>query len=113
MGSDVIQLEESITVCIESQTEPGKIHFEVSPQLAIREFLLHVLDKLAECGNADRVKNMQNYYEPVLELCVGDTTLPLDSEMTLEQAGVENEAVCCISAKPLKERIMFCNSGQA
>lgn len=109
MDSDVIQSEELITVSIECQSEPGTIHFEVSPQLGIGEFLLHALDKLAEHGNAERVKNMQNYYEPVLELCEGNASLPLDSEMTLIQAGVGNNAICRIAARPLKERIMFCN----
>ncbi len=105
-----MQLEESITVYIESQSEAGTMHFEVSSHLGISEFLMQVLDKLAECGNEERVRTMQNYYEPVLELCNGNATLPLDSDMTLHQAGVGSNATCRIAAKPLKERLMFCNS---
>lgn len=102
---------ETITVTIECHTEPGFFHFTVSPKLGIVPFLTQVLDTLAHGDNAERVRNMQNYYEPVLELCAGSATIPLDSTMTLQQAGVEHHSICRISAKPRKERIMFCNNG--
>lgn len=111
MASETVSSDGEITVTIDCRTHPGRFHFEVSPQLEIREFLHRVLTRLSEGENGDEVKNMQNYYEPVLELCAGQATLPLDSQLTLGEAGVEDKAVCRISAKPRKERIMFCNNG--
>lgn len=111
MSSADIPVDETITVTIECHTDPGTFHFDVSSQMSISQFLQQVLSTLAQGEHAKRVKNMQNYYEPVLELCAGKASLPLDSSMTLAQAGIENKSVCRIAAKPLKERIMFCNNG--
>jgi len=111
MRSDAVLSDGLITVTIDCHSNPGEFHFAVPGEIMIRDFLALILEKLAEGENGTRVKNMQSYYEPILELCAGDTTLPLDSDLSLLDAGVKDKAVCKISAKPLKERIMFCNNG--
>lgn len=110
MASETVFSDVVIRVTIECNTAPGIFHFEVHPSQLIREFLHHVLETLAQGENRARVTSMQSYYEPVLELCEGSTSLPLDSSMTLEQAGIEDKSICRIAAKPRKERIMFCSN---
>lgn len=97
-----------IRVIVESRSVPGKHLFEVSPGLAVGAFLNRVLERLAQGDSAERVQAMLECYEPVLELVTGETAKPLNSSMTLEHAGVADQAVCRIAARPRKEKIMFC-----
>ena len=101
---------ETIRIIIECHTEPGMFQFDVQPQLSIDQFLGEVLDKLSQGSNAERVRNMRQYYEPILEHCTDNATIPLDGALTLDQAGLQDQSVCRIAARPLKERIMFCNN---
>lgn len=103
-------LEGNIQIIIESQAEPGEQIFEASPQLAVGAFLNRVMERLTQGENAARVKAMLEYYDPVLELLKGESATPLNNSMTLHHAGVTDQAVCRIAAKPRKEKIMFCRN---
>ncbi|MGM0594664.1 MAG: hypothetical protein ACQETD_09015 [Pseudomonadota bacterium] len=97
-----------IHVTIACQIDPGQHLFEVSPQLTVGAFLKRVLNELAAKEGGERVKTLLECYEPALELQEAGAGRALNSGLTLDQAGVNDGALCRIAGTPRKERIMFC-----
>jgi len=101
--------EQLLSITLESQADEGQLSFAVSPQLAVGAFLKQILGKLAEEGHRERINTMLECYEPVLELCHDNGAVSaLHSSMALAQAGVTDGAICRISGRPRKEKVMFC-----
>lgn len=100
-----------LTLILFSNSDDTYHHFQVPAQMTVEAFLELALEKLSEGGAAKRVAALKRYYLPVLELQERDGEQELPSHLSLADAGVYNEAVCRIAARPLKERIMFCRYG--
>lgn len=99
----------TIRVAIDCHNSPDRLHFDVDPHLPVHALVEQVLDRLAEGENAEHVKTMRRYYSPVLEMVQQDSAIPLNSSDTIEQAGITDQSLCRIAAKPRKDRIMFCS----
>lgn len=100
-----------LTLILFSNSDNAYHHFQVPAQMTVEAFLELALKKLSEGGAAERVAALKRYYLPVLELQEHDGERELPSHLSLVDAGVYNEAVCRIAARPLKDRIMFCSYG--
>ena len=97
-----------INITLLFHSDNSQRSFSVSTELRTGEFLEQVLRELAQGENAARLEQLRNNYEPVLELLVDETTVELESTQTLAEAGISNNAICQIAARPLKEKLMFC-----
>lgn len=98
----------TITITLLYHTDNSQLHFTVQPKLYIQDFLKQILNKLAQGENAARVEQLCNNYEPVLEVLINGEGIELKSDQTLAEAGIGNNAICQIAARPLKEKLMFC-----
>lgn len=85
--------------------------FCVSATMTVADFLELAMAKLGEGDGAERVEALKRYYQPVLEIQTRRGDQEVASNVTLAEAGLSNEAVCRIAARPLKERLMFCSYG--
>jgi len=79
--------------------------------MTVADFLELAMAKLGEGDGAERVEALKRYYQPVLEIQTRRGDQEVASNVTLAEAGLSNEAVCRIAARPLKERLMFCSYG--
>ncbi|HEY9148157.1 MAG TPA: hypothetical protein VIQ22_04020 [Gammaproteobacteria bacterium] len=100
---------DTIQIAVDCHSCPERLYFEVEVKLPVQHFIEKVLAALSTGENAEQVSTMQTYYEPVLELISDNGAIALDSRATLHQAGVRDQALCRISAKPRKERMMCCS----
>lgn len=100
---------EELRVTLHSQSDDTYHHFYVSPKLTVAELTQVALNTLAQGPNRQRVLEMLECYEPVLELFDEEREENiLAAEQSLQQAGLSNNAVFRIAAQPRKEKIMFC-----
>lgn len=106
-GSD--ESNGTIQIAVDCHSCPEPLYFEVEAQLPVHRFVEKVLAALGTGENAEQIRRMQTYYEPVLELVSDGSAIALDSRATLQQAGIRDQALCRISAKPRKERMMCCS----
>ena len=81
---------------------------EVCADLPIAEFLEQLLESLAKGENGERVEQMRECYEPVLELVRCGNEVELINDQTLAEAGVIEGDTVQIAARPLKEKLLFC-----
>lgn len=100
--------EPQLNLTLHSSSDHAHHGFCVSARMTVGDFLELALDRLAQGNGAERVRDLRNNYEPVLELPSPDGGRELPADKTLAEAGVFNHAICRIVARPLKERIMFC-----
>lgn len=97
-----------ITITLLCHRDNSLRHFTVSPMLRVDAFLEQVLEELAQGDDAERIRQLRECYEPVLELIRDGEGTALTTNQTLDEAGVGDDAVCQIAAHPLKEKLMFC-----
>jgi hypothetical protein len=97
-----------ITITLLCHRDNSLRRFTVSPRLHVDAFLEQVLAELAQGDDAERVRQLRECYEPVLELVRDGKGTALTTSQTLGEAGVDDDAVCQIAAYPLKEKLMFC-----
>lgn len=98
----------SITITLRLHSDNSQRRFTASPHLRIDRFLEQILEELAQGENSDRVRQLRECYEPVLELFIDGEASELENTQTLSEAGVGENAICQIAARPLKEKLMFC-----
>lgn len=98
----------SITVTLLCHSDNSERRFTASPQLRVEAFLEQILEELAQGDNAERVCQLRECYEPVLELVRDGVGTALSKAQTLSEAGMGENAICQIAAHPLKEKLMFC-----
>lgn len=101
---------QQLNIIIYSSSDNTNHHFCVSPHMTVAAFLELALERLNQGEGAERVQLLRRYYEPVLELHSGGESRELPCDKGLLEAGVSDQAVCRIAARPRKERIMFCSS---
>ena len=97
-----------ISLTLLSHHDNSQQQLKVRADLQIAEFLEQLLASLAEGENGERVAQMRECYEPVLELVRGGSELELGDEQTLAQAGVVEGDTVQIAARPIKEKLLFC-----
>ena len=97
-----------ISLTLLSHQDNSQQQLKVRADLQITEFLEQLLASLAKGENGERVAQMRECYEPVLELVRGESELELRDEQTLAQAGVVEGDTLQIAARPLKEKLLFC-----
>jgi len=105
------EAEASLHLILYSNSDNAYHPFHVPAQMTVAAFLELALARLSEGDGAKRVEALKRYYLPVLELQETEGERELPSHLSLAEAGVGDEAVCRIVARPLKERIMFCSYG--
>ena len=98
-----------LNIILYSTSDNAHYHFCVPEQMSVDAFLEFALTRLSEEQGAERVEALRRYYEPVLEMQGRDGNIELAGEKSLIEAGVSNQSVCQIAARPRKERIMFCS----
>ena len=98
----------TITITLLYHTDNSQLHFTAQPNFFVRDFLEQILNKFAQGENAARIEQLRNNYEPVLEVLINGESIELKGDQTLAEAGIGNNAVCQIAARPLKEKLMFC-----
>lgn len=101
--------DSTVKIIVDCRSCPEPLYFEVEAQLPVHRFVEKVLATLGTGEKAEQVRVMQAYYEPVLELVRDGSAIALNSRATLQQAGIRDQALCRISAKPRKERMMCCS----
>lgn len=98
-----------LNVILYSRSDNAHHRFCVPAQMSVGEFLELALRHLGQGEGAARVEALRRYYEPELELQDREGDRELPREQSLSEAGVSDQAVCQIAARPRKERIMFCS----
>ncbi len=102
------QSDPHIDITLLCHSDNSEYHFSVSPHLPIGELLEQALEGLAQGDNAERMRQLRDNYEPVLELLIDNEVIELKNNQTLAKAGIRTNATCQIAARPLKEKLMFC-----
>jgi hypothetical protein len=102
------QAQTAITITLLRRSDNSQSRITASPQLRIGAFLEQILNELAQGENGDRIRQLRECYEPVLELLIDGEGTELDNNRTLSEAGVGENAICQIAARPLKKKMMFC-----
>ena len=97
-----------VTVQLICHSDNSQHNFTASPDLLIGTFLEQILEKLSQGENSERMSQLRECYEPVLELVVNGEGIELQSEQSLTEAGLSDNATCQIAARPLKEKLLFC-----
>ncbi len=100
--------ERQINLTIYSSSDFTHYAFCLPARMVVRDFIELALKRLARGKGAERVQELKNNYEPVLELPTPEGGRELPSDISLFEAGVFDHAICRIVARPRKERIMFC-----
>ncbi len=100
--------EPQLTLTLYSSSDYTHHRFSVPARTTVSDFLELALERLGRGKGAERVQELRDNYEPVLELPSPDGGLELSPDKSLFEAGVFNHAVCRIVARPRKDRIMFC-----
>jgi len=103
--------QSGLTLILYSNSDNTYHPFTVPAKMTVAAFLDLAMAKLSEGDGAERVEALKRYYQPVLEIQTPGGEHELPPNMTLADAGIENETVCRIAARPLKERLMFCSYG--
>ena len=101
--------EPQLDIIVYSRSDNAHHRFSVSARMSVGEFLDLALTHLARGEGGERVEALRRYYDPVLELQRRDGNRELAPEQSLLEAGLQDEVVCEIAARPRKERIMFCS----
>lgn len=97
-----------IHLILYSNSDYSHHHFCVPADMQVADFLELALERLARGKGAERVRALKENYEPVLELPSPEGERELANDISLAEAGVTDQAICRIAARPRKERIMFC-----
>jgi hypothetical protein len=98
----------AINITVLCHADNSQQHFSTQAHLRIGEFLEQILEQLAQGEDAERLAQLCNNYEPVLEMVIDGEGIELENGDTLAEAGVGDNAICQIAARPLKEKLMFC-----
>ena len=101
--------KQQLNITLYSSSDDTYHHFCVPQQMTVDAFLELALERLSQGEGAERVQALRRYYEPVLELHCREDNRELPGENPLLEAGLSDQAVCRIAARPRKERIMFCS----
>ena len=107
-SSKIATAVQPISLTLLSHHDNTQQQLEVRADQPIAEFLEQLLESLARGGNGERVAQMRECYEPVLELVRGDNDVALENHQTLSEAGVVEGDTVQIAARPLKEKLLFC-----
>ncbi len=97
-----------ISLTLLSHHDNSQQSLHVSADLQISEFIEQLLDSLSRGKNDERIAQMRECYEPVLELVKNGASEALESHQTLAEAGVVEGDTLQIAARPLKEKLLFC-----
>ena len=89
-----------VTVQLICHSDNSLRSFTVPPDLTIGSFLEQILEELSrgEGKSAERMSQMRECYEPILELLVNGEGVELHSGQTLSESGITNNARCQIAA---------------
>ena len=98
-----------LTIILHSDSDNTRHRFSVPERMSVAGFLELALTRLSEEQGAARVEALRRCYDPVLELQSPEGNRELPPDLDLKEAGVGDQAVCRIAARPRKERIMFCS----
>ena len=107
-SSKIATAVQLISLTLLSHHDNTQQQLKVSADLPIAEFLKQLLESLAKGENGERVAQMRECYEPVLELVRNGSEVELKDELTLAEAGVIAGDTVQIAARPLKEKLLFC-----
>lgn len=87
----------------------GSEHQFCAPsQQTVAEFLEQAIERLSHCIAPEAVTHLRQNYIPVLERLEHGNTVPLESTLSLQEAGVSANDTLQIAALPRKEKILFC-----
>ena len=102
------QLNEMREIILECQLLPGQHRFIFPAEATIGQLLAEVLNMLANSEAATQAHEMLAYYQPELLLQQAAESVPLNSDLTLDEAGLLSGSVCRIGANPRKDKQLFC-----
>lgn len=104
---------DEIRITLLCHSDSTQHDFSLSSATPVRVFIEMVLERLAQTDHTGRMSRLRECYEPVLEVVEASHERELSSNQTLAEAGVTDNSICQIAARPLKEKLMFCrHSGQ-